>query len=258
MDNEKFESYEDTHKKLAEAMQEACSTKEFGEYKVPYIDLSFLEYDYEFDETGEHQMPEINKKKKGIYFSRFMKVAAIIIVVLLSINIIMLSSNSTDSYGDRGIINKLVGVFSGENDYTSDDEIVKTYVITDEEELPEMIESFTELYVPNYVPYGFELKKLIVEFTESGDNRVKYRYIREKEEFSIGILYGTDLNIIKHSVDVDEQINSVDRVICVYKDVNNDGYIADIYFDDCVIDIIGLKNKNELIEVAKELKHVSN
>lgn len=259
MDNKKPESYEETHKKLAEALQEACSTKEFGEYKIPEMDLSFLEDDCIFDESEELPVPEKNEKKKHFHFSRFTKVAAIIVILLLSINILMLATDSTDSYGNRGIINKIVGVFTDDEGYIEDNEVIKTYVITNEDEMFDMVTSFPELYVPNYLPNEFELNKLIVEFTASGDCRAKYKYVKgKKEEVLIGLSYAIDSMEVMYSADEYEKIKLEDRIICIYQDVNNDGYVADVYFDDCVIDIVGLNNKNELIEIAKEIKHMEN
>ena len=73
MDKERKLSYEETHKKLVEAMQQACLSDEFDDYRSPDIDLSFLT-----EEPAEEK-----PKKRFASMSRFYKVATILIILLL-------------------------------------------------------------------------------------------------------------------------------------------------------------------------------
>lgn len=257
MDNKKYECYEDTHKKLVEAMQEACSTKEFGEYKIPDIDLSFLEYDYEFDETGEHQMPEIYIKKKNTYFSRFSKVAAVIVILLLSINIFMLVTESTDSYGKKGLLHRIsqsvTGIITDGDKPIYYNEVVEEHQITSMNDIEKIVDRFPELYIPEYIPKGFELETLTVSLLESGDFAAKYIYKNENQKLFIGISYTADSMNKVYSVDGEELLQLEDRKVCIYHDVDSAKYMADIYFEDCIIDVFGIDDKNELINIAINL-----
>lgn len=259
MDNKKPETYEDTHKKLTEALQEACSTKEFGDYKIPDIDLSFLNDDYICDEYEELPVYEKIENRKHFYFSRFSKVAAIILILLLSINIIMLAADSNDSYGKKGLLHRIskgvAGMFTDE-EYVGDEEIIESCSITSEEHIEKIVKIFPDIYVPYYLTSGFELKKLSVKFYASGDIRAEYIFSNSKSEVSIGLSYTIDERVTMYSSTTSdiETIELDDRIICIYKDKVKDEYVADIYFEDCYVDISGLNDSDELIKVAESLE----
>lgn len=259
MDNKKPETYEDTHKKLTEALQEACSTKEFGDYKIPDIDLSFLNEDYICDEYEELPMYEKSENRKNFHFSRFSKVAAIILILLLSINIIMLATDSNDSYGKKGLLHRIskgvAGMFTDE-EYISTDEIIESYCITSEEHIGKILEIFPDIYIPYYLFNEFKLEKMSVKFYASGDIRAEYIFAKSENKLRVGLSYTIDeRETIYSSTTSDiETIELDDRIICIYKDKVKDEYVADIYFEDCYVDISGLNDSDELIKVAESLE----
>ena len=96
MGRKKNNSYEETHRKLVEAMQEACVRDDFDDYPDPDIDISFIYEDTDDDAEAENLPPE-TRKKRFSFTSRFNKIAAILVVLLLTGNIMLLATNSNES-----------------------------------------------------------------------------------------------------------------------------------------------------------------
>lgn len=255
MDDKKIESYEEIHKKLVEAMQEACVHDSFDDYKTPYIDMSFI---YE-DEVSE---VEPSKKKRFSFAVRFNKIAAIIIILLLGGNIVMMATDSGTSYGEKGLLHRLTNTITGvvtDNDNPADeDEVVNQYIAVTDEEIQAIKKKFPELYEPTYLPNGFELNELRIEFYTSGDCRGKYIYESDSEILTISLSYNADSDGKFLSMNVDENIEFAekltDRNIYVYKDINQKTYVADVFFENCMIDINRLNDKQEIIKIAYGLE----
>ena len=92
MGKHEYGSNKDVHAKLVETMQEACTKDESGNYLTPYIDTGFL---------FEERRPANKVRKQPFSFN---KVAAIIIIILLSVNTGMLAAGSNESFGDGGLL----------------------------------------------------------------------------------------------------------------------------------------------------------
>ncbi len=242
MDKERYESYEETHKKLVEAMQEACTSDEFDDYDPAYIDLSFLENEPEEEKPVRRFKP----------MSRFYKVATILIILLLGGNMLMMAGESGESYGDRSIVGKIVGIFD-DRESTEGVELVEEYTVSEEEGISKIIADFPELYLLGYIPEGFSFEELRVEIFTTGDSRAKYEYVSEDEFLSIGLTYNLESREKIYSGDAEDIIEYNDRVIYIYKDVNDLHYVADVYFDNCTIDINGMSDKLETIKVARNI-----
>ena len=99
-------SYEEVHKKLGEELEKAYLKREVPEEDVPEFDLSFLDEEPELDAEEPDAVREevsISPAKTGKRrFSRFTKVAAVVIIFLLCTNIFLLGKDSSESYGDKG------------------------------------------------------------------------------------------------------------------------------------------------------------
>lgn len=255
MDNRKYESYAETHKKLVEAMQKACVHDDFDDYKTPYIDLSFLEEEY----TTAVEMPD---KKRFSFANHFNNIAAILVILLLGGNMIMMATDSNESYGDKGLLHRLsntiTGVVTDGDNPVGTDEIIEEHIITSSDGIVEITKRFPDLYIPEYLPDGFELDVLSISFFDSGDCRAKYEYICDNDILCIGISYTSDSkeSLFLSSTSELEVLEMQDRIIYLYKDIEKERYIADVYFEDCNVDISGLNNKNELLYVAQSLNKI--
>ena len=124
-------SYEEVHKKLGEELEKAYLKRETPEEKIPEFDLSFLdEQPYELTEENDAAREESfisPKEEKKRRFSRFAKIAAVLIIFLLCTNIIMLGRDSTESYGDKGILHRLyqgvTGLFTDSEEETEESDV---------------------------------------------------------------------------------------------------------------------------------------
>ncbi|MBP3383978.1 MAG: hypothetical protein J6M22_00770, partial [Firmicutes bacterium] len=137
MDRKKIDSYEETHRKLVEAMQEACVRDDFDDYPDPDIDISFIYEDTDDDAEAENLPPE-TRKKRFSFTSRFNKIAAILVVLLLTGNIMLLATNSNESYGHKGLLHRITNgdtILFTDKEYITEDEIVESYLAEDEKEI---------------------------------------------------------------------------------------------------------------------------
>ena len=164
-------SYEEVHKKLGEELEKAYLKRETPEEKIPEFDLSFLEEQpYEPTEENDAAREESfisPKEEKKRRFSRFVKVAAVLIIFLLCTNIIMLGRNSTESYGDKGILHRLyqgvTGLFTDSEEETEESDVEETVTVLDEKDIDSAKEFLPGLYVPTYIPEGYELEQLEIQ-----------------------------------------------------------------------------------------------
>ena len=253
-------SYEEVHKKLGEELEKAYLKRETPEEKIPEFDLSFLdEQPYEPTEENDAAREESfisPKEEKKHRFSRLAKVAAVLIIFLLCTNIIMLGRDSTESYGDKGILHRLyqgvTGLFTDSEEETeeSDVEEFMTFDRLGEKELKKAKEFLPGLYVPTYIPEGYELEQLEIKKFYSGDYQCNYEYKNEEETIKLLLYYFADKDFAYQWSGEGELITLQDRKILVSEDSVNNDVVVSVYTEICNIDISGYNNKNELISVA--------
>lgn len=255
--DKKHESYEETHRKLVEAMQNACIQDDFADYKSPDIDLSFI-----YEDAADNGKKEPARTRKS-RISRFNKVAAIIVVILLGGNILMMATQSGESYGEKGLLHRIsetvTGVVTDEDNPVDSMEIREKHLIESEEMVASLSDAIPNLYYPSYLPTGFIFKELYIEIYNSDYLWAKYEYVRNDEKISIGLTYLDDsqekVYLAKQAVEI---IKCEDRYIYIYMDSSNNAYVTDIYLEDCTIDVNGLKDKNEAIALAMNLKYIND
>lgn len=256
MDKKKFESYEETHKKLAEALQEACSTKEFGQYEIPDMDLSFLEDDSDLHDRGDFLVPEIAEKKKRVHFSRFTKVTAVVIIALLSINVFMLATESTDSYGQRGLLHRIyksvTGIITDEGQEMDSTDVLESFESLN---LKDAKTFFPSLYIPEYIPAGFNLESLIIERYTADDYWVQYIYTNTEESIYIDLSYYQNSRFKYYSEGEGNMIEMDDRILYSYISTSTNEYTVEVYFEDCMMNIEGINDENELTKIAENMQN---
>lgn len=205
--------------------------------------------------TGSKGIANAFKKH---FSTRFNKVAAILIIALLSINIIMMATDSIDSYGSKGLLHRIsssvLGVFTDSND-VDDAQVVDEYYATTEEEVNNILERFPDTYVPQYIPEGYSFVSMDVKCMASGDRWMNYTYMDDNDLFTIDMSYAADetARVFAPNV-IDESgviIKMSDRIICTYLDTIQKKFVSDIYFNDCMMDISCMDNKEDIIKIAK-------
>lgn len=239
-------TYEEVHALLVEVMQEACASDEAGPYKSPSIDLSFME-----------EKPEKAVRRK-FTVNRFAKVAAILIIVLLGMNVIMLSTGANVSYSERGLLHRIYegarGIFTDEDetDIVELNEMGKTYTITDMNKIDDAKKFWPDLCVPEYIPEGFELELLAINKEISGKCYAEYKYKNKNNELTI-IITEKNTQIEYSSVAKAETIQMDDRIICLYNDSQSQAYVADIFFEDKLVYVYGNVTKEELLIISQNI-----
>lgn len=242
--DKKWTQYEENHNKLVEAMQQASMSDASGDYKSPEIDLSFLNY----------PVPE-PKKRSRISFSNFGRVAAVLIIVLLSLNLVLVSTDSIDSYGEKGLLHRIQvginGIFTDQEEERLSTDVVESFVISDFSKIDLAKEFLPELYVPEYMPDGYVFENLEINQYMLGDYEAKYEYIDKNSQIDIICYYSNDSRITVYAHDAQEY-SMQDRIITI--DTNDDKrYCADIYFQDCMIHINDVLQKEEILKIAQGL-----
>lgn len=250
--DKKWTQYEETHNKLVEAMQQASASDASGDYKSPEIDLSFLNY----------PVPETKKHSK-LSFSNFGRVAAVLIIVLLSLNLVLVSTDSIDSYGEKGLLHRIQvginGIFTDQEEERLSTDVVESFVISDFGKINLAKEFLPELYVPEYMPDGYVFEQLEIKEFASGDCVATYEFSEIEGNLMISCFYLMDNENVMYFDENKEEnfIQCEDRLISVYEDdVDTDtGYLSDIYFENCSIRISGDIQKDEIIKVSKGLNN---
>ena len=242
MDKRKYENNENVHDLLAEAMQEACTKDEAYDYKSPDIDLSFLNED------------TANKKR----FGRFGKIAAIVAIILLGMNVVLLSGNFSESYGDKGILHRIQegvrGIFTDEDqsEFATLDENDKVIIINDFTEIEIVKRFLNDLLIPKYIPNNYNFEKLEITYIISGDYNAEYLFLDGENEIIISISYG-DFSEKIISKDAEKVIRKDDRIINIYKENIKGMFVAEMYKDNIIVAIYSNSDIDELELIAMNL-----
>ena len=247
MDKREYGSYEEVHSMLVEAMQEACTKDESGNYLTPEADMSFLYEDVQ------------PTRKKNTYFSNFNKVAAIIVIMLLGLNAAILITGSVESYSDGGLLHRIHegarGIFTDEDpeQFVEVDETGKVWEFIDENQFDDAKKIWPDLYVPKYIPDGFKLSYMKITKNSKGLFNAKYSYMNDGIKLTLIVTSnGDEDKYLSHNKG--ELIRKEDRMINIFWNEIYDSYVVDIFFDDNYVCICGKLNKTELLRIAENIQ----
>lgn len=213
--------------------------------EIPLLDKSFMKVD-----SGK------KKSRKG--FSRLAKIAAVIMLMAVSsiVTAICISNGYVEAFKD-GITKKMFAWKSGitvTDDSTFIDEQSQIWEFSDPALIPELLEIFPQIKIPEYIPEGYELDNAIVEHSADNDYIATFQYSN-----------GTDLLKIMQmpiwedttaSVNSDgEVIELSDRVITVWKDFGTDIHAGAVIFEDANVSISTKElSEEEILKIAKKMK----
>ncbi len=246
MARKELKSYMEVHAKLVEAMQEACTRDESGTYEKTNVAPGFI-----YEETNF-----VNKSRSN--GSRFSKIAAIFIIVLLGMNLITLSSDSSEVYGEKGLLHRIFegtrGIFTDEDeselvvfDETGDECLISNY-----DDIYLAKQFWTDLYIPEYIPEGYEFSSLCIIKSFSEDYTAEYEYVSDTNILEINFTSSSsDPKYI--SINKGELFELNDRTISIYKNDTSQLNIADIYLEDVTIHIYARLEEKEILRIAREI-----
>lgn len=255
-------SYEEVHKKLGEELEKAYLKREVPKEDVPEFDFSFLDEEPELDAEEPDAVREevsVSPAKTGKRrFSRFTKVAAVVIILLLCTNIFLLGKDSSDSYGDKGILHRLyqgvTGLFTDSEEETEASDVEEALTVQEEKDLANAKEFLPELYVPTYMPEGYEFEKLTIKKFYSGDRQADYLYKKDSKELEILLYYASDSEVSYQLPEKGQLIELADRKILVSTDETVDKSVVFVCTEICNIDIMGDEDVQILIEIGKGMQ----
>lgn len=209
--------------------------KTYGE--MPPLDKSFMK--------AEKSNAKSSKRKRY----SFIAVAAVAMISIVSVAQPLIGSN--EAYGDKGILHRLydsvMGIGTDEQD-GNDRERESRVEIYDLDDIDEAKDLCENLYVPEYLPEGFELEKLVVERHSFGVD-ADYTFKNGENELSIGMIFMEGDNGTFISNNQGEIIELEDRIIVPAKDKA----VIEIYTEDGTIMICGDIPQEEMIKIAKEI-----
>lgn len=247
MARKELKSYMEVHAKLVEAMQEACTRDESGTYEKTNVAPGFI-----YEETNF-----VNKSKsRG---SRFSKIAAIFIIVLLGMNLITLSSDSSEVYGEKGLLHRIFegtrGIFtdSEAGQAVEFDETGKVWIFDKYEQMDEAKSVCPKLSIPEYMPSDYSFNRLKLSVNEAGFYLAEYEYTK-----SSSIIYINITDIIENDKFVSKVKGNTfkyeDRFINVYWDDIYKSYVADIYMENSYSCIYGSTDFEITLDISKSIK----
>ena len=166
------------HSELKKAMQETWDHVDLDketveQFEIPVPELSFLE-DLE------------SKNKKTKQHHRLAKIAVFLIAVFLTSSALSLFMNSQASYGVKSLIQNVKHFFS-ENEPVVDENGVQSLVLTDWEDLSDGKEIAGTLFVPSYIPEGYEFQEATFDRIEETSTGTSYHFSIGKKDLYVDI-----------------------------------------------------------------------
>ena len=133
------------------------------------------------------------------------------------------------------------------------DELAQDAVKELEKELKKAKEFLPGLYVPTYIPEGYEFEKLEIQKYYSGDFHGKYLYKSNNDTITILLYYSGDLEVSYQLPENVQLIELGDRKIIVFEDEVESRNWVSVYMEDCTVDITGKCSVEDLIMIGKKL-----
>lgn len=217
-----------------QAVEEA-QKKEYGE--IPQLDKSFMKQDASHDKSSR-------RKRYSL-----IAVAAVAMICIVSVAQPLIGNN--EAYGDKGVLHRLydsvMGIGTDEQDGNDKDRESRVE-INDLKNIDEAKDLCEDLYVPEYLPEGFELESLVVEKTETGIN-ADYTFKNGEKELNIGMSFMESDSATYHSNNRGEMIKLEDRVIIPAESK----MLVEVYTEEGIMMLSGDLNQEEMIRIAKGL-----
>ncbi len=233
-----------THEKFKKAMQEAWEHVDLDKETVerspiPEPDLSFLE-DLE---------PKSNKlfaKPKRNY--RLAKIAVFIIAVFLTSSVFTIFINSQASYGVKSAVQNIKHFFS-ENEPIVDENGVQSLILTDWKDISDGKKIAGTLYVPSYIPEGYEFQEVSFDRVEAVAG-TSYHFSKGKKELYV------DIKVLFDDVDVyvaGEVFQSPFSEKEMYFEETDDGIYIAYAEGDHNFSVVGDLSKEEGTRIIEEI-----
>lgn len=233
-DEQKTFTREERSKFFRQAEQEYFD-KTYGE--TPPLDKSFMETEKGKDKSSR-------RKRYSL-----IAVAAVVMICIASIAQPLIGNN--EAYGDKGILHRIYDSIMGIDTDVQDgnnQERERRVEINDLENIDEAKDLCEKLYVPQYVPEGFELESLVVEKTKAGVD-ADYIFKNGEKELNIGMSFMESDSATYGSNNQGELIRLKDRIIVP----DRRKAVVEMYTEEGIMMISGDTTRDEMVKLARGL-----
>ena len=221
--------------------------KDQGE-QIPEPDLSFL----------QEEKPK--KRKEHRVLRRFATIAACMVLLLVTSSGMAIWISSDAAHAVKFSLEKTLHRISGTFFSTDDGKEIETeenqisITIDSMDDIQDAVNFMPDLPVPGYIPEGFELETLTVVKYMNGSYTVKYSFINDtNDSFMIISNYNSEADDSVEIVGNAEIIEKNGRKIYFINDFYTSSYNATCFIDNQVIMVMGDLEKNDIVEVAKNI-----
>lgn len=176
-------------------------------------------------------------------------------VMVVSITVVVPFLVGFDNvYGNNGILHRLyetaMGSLSTDEGIESSSESV--IEISDMDDIDEAVAFWKGLYIPEYIPDGYEFDKLTVKKDGVGAS-ADFTYVYGGEKLHISIHMLRSESAIYDSSNNAQWIEMEDRIVRIME--SDEG--AEVFTEDVFIMIAGNLDREELLSIARNIKHRS-
>lgn len=207
----------------------------YGE--IPPLDKSFMNAKKYDDKSSKRRRYSL------------IAVAAALMICIVTVVPPMFGGDA--AYGDKGILHRLfgsdMGIGTDEQDGTDQERECKVE-ITDLKNIEEAKDLCEDLYVPEYLPEGFELESLVVEKTEAGVD-ADYTFKNGEKELNIGMSFMESDSVTYGSNNQGEMIRLKDRIIVP----DRRKAVVEMYTEEGIMMISGDTTRDEMVKLARGL-----
>lgn len=218
------------------------------------LDLSFLD---EITKTDRPQTTDIEEVLQQVKHHRLMlRVAAVLLAGFILISGMTVIWNSQFAYAARFQLEKAMYQISGKY-FTSDADLNRrtdtiSISVSSMEDMDQATRFMPELYIPSFIPEGWELDRLELMKTLQGDYTAEYIFINgDGEQFQIDEVLAENAVVtdFMESQKMELQNRTVKRMTDPYTLLNCIQFTE----NDCLVTISGDLKDDELSEVADHM-----
>ena len=145
----------------------------------------------------------------------------------------------------------MTGLFTDSEEKTEESDVEETVTVLDEKDIDSAKEFLPGLYVPTYIPEGYEFEKLKIERYKSGDYWASYYYTNGKQNIILLLGYTISSKRTYEAQGDGALIKLNDRKIFSTSDNLTEEQCVTVYTESCNIEISGQLSQNELVKIGE-------
>lgn len=216
---------------------------EIGE--IPPLNKDFMEMD------KEHM-------RKHISVMRYIPIVATIVIVFIIGNMLATITLEDPAYGDKGLLYRIYqsirGIDTDKKNETIENEVLEEATINDWDDIDTAI-AFSEgtLYIPEYIPRGYNFESLEMQNMSMGDFSATYTFNDDSNELTIIEIYSQRNEEVSCTGD-GEMIRLDDRIIYIQERDSEGNIYVSVYTENAILQIMGAITEDEAINIAEEME----